>query len=536
MKLSWTRKHWWVAHLLIFSGLTSWGLAILTSRIWWIDPQYQYGLFQVLPTYFWLGLLLYVLGFLVLVREVGNKTFVILLVTLNIMIVGAAVFVEPNARVQDTWWHLGTAARIVELGTTGSIRTGNLIYLNWPGSFILTAVVSIVSNIPLTSYIRIFPLASSAFFSLGYYTFLPCLVRNELHRRLGAAVLVFLDPWLQFHNSPQAFGLMLLPLLLLCSTKTEVKWALISMLVFLSLVISHPTTSLFVLSLLIMWNILARLTKKHLHMARGPALLSLILLTAWTVYNSQIFDWNVLRFAESIGNLSQFEQSMTLVERGLGLQPSMLRLATALLAAVLGIAGLLLTRRNIERLVIGLGWTSTCVFIAIYDFFILRASFRDRTFTFLGLLTAPLMIELIFEHRMLDFSKLRMRSLVGLFTILLLASNLYGFYYLENDFVVNDSNIAAMRFAADHVPTRIFGNRVAIGYAFRTDLDVVFLYEYQSSQIPRNSFLLFDLHSLLSRTSHMKYSQIMKSLYPIYAHNNTANIVFNDGLFFLYYG
>lgn len=527
-----------VSYVLMFLGALLWLFAILSTRIWWIDPQYEFGLLQVLPIHFWAGLVCYIVGLLTTIRQVGKNTFLSLLLLLNFMITGVPVTVESNARIHDAWWHLATARTIVDSGNMESRESLPFMYLNWPGSFIFTALAVITSDVPVFSYIRVFPLISSSIFLMGYYLSISQLVKNEFHRRYGAIAILFFDPWLQFHNSPQAFALMLLPLILFTLPKSGRKWTLMTLLLYSSAVISHPITSIFLLLVTTTSYLMRQTLNSSAQRSQVNPVLLVTLLMAWLMHNAtQVFNNNIARVAENIWNVSLVDQSLALLQRRSVLLPSSIRLTTCLFAVILTLTHLVLGRRGPKILSLAMGWTAAIVFLSVYDLAFLGGSFNDRSFMFLGLLTAPLSIEFLIEHRVSKPSTSPLRTCIGVAVLCLLAGNFYTLYYFENDFVVNDRNIAAVKFVSGYVSTHmeLFGNRLSVAFAYKTNLNIVALYFHETQSVPLQSIVVFDSHSLLSTSPHMKSSRTMKALYIEYAGNPRASSIYNNGLFSMCY-
>jgi hypothetical protein len=102
--------------LFSFVGFAFWVFLVLTTRIWWSGPEYSFGLFQVLPIWFWIALFFQVAGLLLTLDSKSLILFLVQISFLNLIVLGTAVLVEPNARVNDTWMHAGTLNTIMNSG------------------------------------------------------------------------------------------------------------------------------------------------------------------------------------------------------------------------------------------------------------------------------------------------------------------------------------------------------------------------------------------------------------------------------------
>jgi hypothetical protein len=520
------------SYTLIILGIALWTLSIFHETIWWVAPQYEFGLLQVLPIHFWVGLICYVAGFLTIATKIGRNKFLVLFLLLNSMVVGIPIIVEPNARIQDAWWHLGTAKTIINNGNIESKQRTPFTYLEWPGSFLFNAMALIASDAPAPFYIRIFPLVSSSIFLLGYYLFLSQLSDSEIHRRYGAISLLFLDPWLNFHNSPQAFALMLFPLVLLALSRSGRKWVAIAMLLYVSIVVSHPVTSIFLILIAAASCVLLKIFRTKENNVR-TIILFLTLLTSWFVF---VAVWNFessLRMVFERGWFASLtEQSTTLLQTRLVLETSSIRLTASLFAFSMTLVSLILHRANRKRFALVLGWIAAVSFIMTLDLAVFKTYFNDRPFMFLGLLTAPFCIEPFMRKRATKLSQLYVLGVV-----FVLAANFSTFYYLENDLLVNNSNVATVEFAIGHRSTRtgLYGDRLDVAYLYEESYSIFSMYYYDTKFVPSDSIMVFDFHSLLSKTPNARFSRSMKTLYATYAENPQADSIYSNGLFFMYY-
>jgi hypothetical protein len=85
---------------------------------------------------------------------------------------------------------------------------------------------------------------------IGFYVWARHLIPNEIAQKLSVVLLLLLNVWLRFHFNPQAFGLILLPMLLISFMKEGRTWSAVSVILTIALVLFHPISPAFVLLLL----------------------------------------------------------------------------------------------------------------------------------------------------------------------------------------------------------------------------------------------------------------------------------------------
>ena len=55
--------------LLTIIGIIIWIYMILTTQIWWVPQRYEFGLFQILPIWFWISFFFILLGILLPIKQ-----------------------------------------------------------------------------------------------------------------------------------------------------------------------------------------------------------------------------------------------------------------------------------------------------------------------------------------------------------------------------------------------------------------------------------------------------------------------------------
>jgi hypothetical protein len=210
-------------------------------------------------------------------------------------------FIEP-LRVIDTYFHF---SRVLVVMSSGNIPTFEAFYFQYPGSTIWgTAFLSLTGLDSLSFLKYVFPIASTAIFSLGF-----CLLAKTIYgdiRVVGPSLLlVSLFGYGGWHFSPIGFGWMILPILLYLILQRGKNPSLCFILLSSALVISHPTTSVFLLGVFPVALLTSRLWKGRPqaldHMLLSRSLIFVAILCTWNSFiASNVFMQSVAGFISQV--------------------------------------------------------------------------------------------------------------------------------------------------------------------------------------------------------------------------------------------
>jgi hypothetical protein len=523
-----------ISILLSAVGFSLWLYVIVSTSVWWIDTSYEFGLFQQLPVFYWIGLLVYVGGVLLLFDNRSQRIFLCQILVLGIMIWGTPVFVENNARITDSWWHLGTAKTILDSGRITVNNAATHEYLEWPGSFVFSSIVLSVSGLPPELYMRIFPLFSSTIFVLVYYVCVQKIVENKIVQKLSIMALFFLNLWLEFHLSPQAFGLMLFPLMLVSLMKGTTHWNLIALVLFFSLVISHPLSPFFMILFSVTTTALSYVQKKktNLHVVFFLILSWL----GWFMFNAtQSFSLTVLQAATSILNFEEVRGTTeALVTARASYVPSLTRLVTIACTMAVALLYIISSRKQepARKFTLYVGWILAFFLFFSYDLIFNYSTLQDRAFMFVFLLIPILVAEFAWK---LANARIDIR-IVAAMLLLLLLPNLLTLYYNERALIVSDSNIKMVLHLNNYFSQGglyVYGSgHLDVIFAFNNSYNYLTLY-YQGNKLPVDSFIVFDEFTM--QTSAARGSSNMRYLFEICSERVGANLLYDSGPFEIYY-
>lgn len=508
-------------------------LAISGQNFSWIDPTYELGLFQALPIWFWIGLLLEIGAILISLQ--GNESlFVLQLLSINLMIWGTPVFVEPNARIVDTWQLLGTASTILRGGTMVVSNLPAHFYLQYPSSFIVGAEIIQLSGLTPPAFADVFPIIASSVFVIIYYAWAKNLVASTTQARLIALTFLLLDVWLSFHFSPQAFALMMLPLVLMSLQKMDRKWTAIGMFVFLSAVTYHPTTTLMIVAILGFQCAILVVLHKQEHGLNTMVLLFAAAWIGWYLLSSTTA-YMQYPLTNGLANLIRIYlygfEAQAQLGRAVWLIAPTIRLATEVF--LFAIAGLFLfhNRRRFELLARNLGWLFACLGIAAADLAVFSGSFGNRSLMLASFVLPVMLVTFAWQ----DLSQRRIRRIVQAVAIVLLILNVSTLYYYESYNVISDSNLQTSKFLSEEYDIgslggRLIGEIITPLYYYAPEMGWFFpnFPHGVPEELSRGTVVVCDAYTLTAKTLPTD-AKIMEQLCHIGREKTGMNLICSNG-------
>jgi hypothetical protein len=207
----------------------------------------QFGLLQEVPLTYWLGLGLLAFSVFLAARGDSDLLFVVVGAAFLGMLAGSAALLEPNPPVWDSYLHFASAETIVR---TGRIPTDPSEYAaNWPGLFLVAAFTDLIGGLAPLQFVTLFPIFSGCFTFLALFVFLRAWFPAYVTRPASILTAV-LNVWAQYHVSPQGIGLSLALLVLATAWDKRVPVRVANAALFLGLVLSHATSTIFLLGIL----------------------------------------------------------------------------------------------------------------------------------------------------------------------------------------------------------------------------------------------------------------------------------------------
>ncbi|MFH0815927.1 MAG: hypothetical protein V1934_03820 [Methanobacteriota archaeon] len=247
----------WLQSPVGFTALTllSLVLAIVASLntrpLMRLSPDSQFGILNVIPWEYWLAI---AMSFSLMVANVFNKKrgyfplsiliFVVLFVNIE------SFFLAEPVGSTDAYLHFVKGAALADSGNTFFSFDLGAYPNGYFGSFMFTKVVAEtmgLGNGDVVFVLSVFRfLVPLWFFGCMYYLFTKL---TTLRRARGISIVMILGiPYFQFHWSPHAFGLILLPILLYTvavPSDNRKKCLAIQVLLFTLLIFTHGPTAIY---------------------------------------------------------------------------------------------------------------------------------------------------------------------------------------------------------------------------------------------------------------------------------------------------
>ncbi len=193
--------------------------------------------------------------------------------------------IEP-LRVKDMFYHFSRVVTVLQNGHIPPPSASNEYYFQYPGSTFFGAIFLEITGIQSTLFLKIiFPFMQTAIFSLGFAVIVKKIFKTWTIVGPSLLLVVLFD-YGGYHFSPYGFAWMLIPLLLLPLMSRDTRSSpLIFILLSFTLIISHPTTSIFLLVILPALFLFLALSKKT-----SPQRLNTLLICV-SVYVIMTFSW-----------------------------------------------------------------------------------------------------------------------------------------------------------------------------------------------------------------------------------------------------
>jgi len=182
---------------------------------------------------------------------------------------GTPSLFEANPRYWDSYLHFSQGLAIQG---TGHLPLGNIAQYsaNWPGTFLFDAILVETTGMSPLLLLMVYPFLAGGITFVAMFVFL----RSTFPRPVAgmAAILSsLLAVWAQYHLSPQSLGFVLMLLILSTMWRPQSRWRALSATLFVGLVVSHPTSTLVLLSILIVFTIFGLLPFRKSPQAKKDA-------------------------------------------------------------------------------------------------------------------------------------------------------------------------------------------------------------------------------------------------------------------------
>lgn len=242
-----------------FAGLLIVILSGVGAQVYQVPLRAQLGLFQMLPPTYWLGLALIAFAALLAYRQASNALVVVTGAILLAVLAGTPSLFEPTPRYWDAYMHFAQAQ---QLALSGRIASGDpsAYSVNWPGAFLIMWTLAGATAVTPLAFLSLFPFLVGAITFVAMFELLRSIVPDATARAAAVPTALF-AVWAQYHVSPQSLGFILALLILAIVRRPETKWRFICATLFVSLVVSHPTSAILLITILSAFAVLSILPR-----------------------------------------------------------------------------------------------------------------------------------------------------------------------------------------------------------------------------------------------------------------------------------
>jgi hypothetical protein len=393
-------------------------------------PPDGFYYFSSLPFYYWIGIGLstasLVISFLYDKRPTNDARLVPILL-IGMFLYGTPVLTYEVPRFADIFAH---GAEVLPIISNGHINSSDTYAIEYPSTFLLLAMFSIVQNADVLTLMRF----TEIFTILTVVTLVYCISRVSNSRYAGLAPLGFMGAfWVdQGHFSPQGLSLVfyliffLAIIKALASNSSRRGWLVLAIIMLLAVNFTSPTNSLFlILNLGTIAAISYLLVRKNVVTNRiliFTAIAGTIFL-CWSIYNAesktilkaQEFEQ---RIVEDFGSLETIKVTPAPSESYQTIND--LRLMVVGFVILSGIAiSVAVTRKKSAISLILVGWFATASFIVITMY--LSPVLLSRTFLYISIPWALLIASLFVQKDQLKWHKSLKAMLVVIVLLLVLS-------------------------------------------------------------------------------------------------------------------
>jgi hypothetical protein len=358
--------------------------------------------------------------------------------------------------VWDSYMHFFSSMTIAEDGSI--LAQGLLTYSgNYPGFFVVGTTYYLLANPNVLDFLHLWPLFVSSLTLLSFYLFIRTYLPGWDHR-FAFLISCFGNVWVQYHYSPQSLGLAAGLLVFVFLEKDGFRWLLLALAAFTYVVISHPTTTFFIVAALIFREVVvvykAWRVKGEAKERSWPIFAFLLVWIGWLFTAAREYSgvlWNIIyskiSFIFEISQTTQQAAGQRTAGNIFAFSPylRLVLLATLMFFLILAILSWLLSRRrrNVPGCLVALSLIP--IIVIPLDLLFLGGSVYDRGFLFFAL-SAPILITLMYFRRWTNW-----RKLAAVVMVLAMATCCASTFYQESLYVVSQRSVEMSEFLDEHV-------------------------------------------------------------------------------------
>lgn len=521
------------------------------SHIESVPISNQFGLLQMLPPLYWVGIGTMALALFLGMKSPNHIVFIVQAMFLYLAVWGAPALFETYASGWDVYLHYYSSQNIIRFGHLNPAFSFSYEN-NYPGLFMLTSAFSLLAEPDAFSFLRFYPLFAAALTLLSIYLFTSTYIPG-LDHRLALVLAMMADVWVQMAFSPQSVGLAVGLFVFVFLEKRGIKWQTLALISFAFLVISHPTTTFLIMGALVAREIFVTIRKhwkpiSYAKERRIKLLCAMIivwvvwLLTAARAYLGFLMD-DITNRIDYILKLTDVVSGAVVQRTGgnLWLYAPYIRLATVGVFTLMALIALLLGLRKRFR---GekIPTTSLMLFVVPFifialDIILLNSQLYDRGIMLL-ILSSSVIVTFGFRYvgsiRPIRFAAIAI-------AILMAAACFSTVYYQEGLNVVSQETIETSHFVADRLPpgTTVIGGHLVLPVWIGGVKDYDWVQNYVFYPKPLGNITRDGMHvvAVFDTSSNLWSTQYGDFTYYFYLNDKDNNsMVYDNGNYQVNYG
>ncbi len=448
--------------LLSISGFSLVIVSAFGNQIEWLSPSALFGLYDVVPLTYWLGVGVMVLSLLLGLRNGNTKVFAVQFLLIYVALWNTPALFERYPSVWDSYQHYFSTLNIINTGSSLSEGLGTYA-ANYPGFFVLTAVYSLLGNAPVLDMLRFYPFVVSTFTFVALYltvrTYVPVL-----GFRTAMLLCALGNVWVQYHFSPQSLGLAAALLIFVFLEKGGMRWLLMALAAFTYLAISHPTSMFIVVGALVLREVIVRFrafrAKEMIGERTWPISIFITVWILWLITGARMYSYSLVNQVSDklyyIYNAPATVEQAAYLRTAGNIFPISPLVRTSLLGSfflLFFLATVILFLRRRKRQM-RRKTSRTSVFCLVFvslilapmDIFFLQGSIYDRALLFFALAAPMLFVPVLIIERK------RVFKVILLLAVVMAAACAITSTYQESLYVVSDRSLATTDFLSEVMP------------------------------------------------------------------------------------
>lgn len=457
-------------YALSFLGMAICLLSSMGYQIETVPLGTPFGYFGLLPFSYWVGILFMTLSLAIGLRSSPETVFFIQAVLLFVALWGAPSMFSKYPTVWDSYVHYDSSLQLVRTGMLSNDDVNSYAF-NYPGFFVLGASYALLGEPDALLFLRLYPLFAAIMTMAALYLFARTYV-PKLDYRLAFLFSAFANVWLQFNYSPQSMGLVAGLLIFVCLEREGKEWLYAAMFLFAYVVISHPTTLIFVLGAIALKEIVARLiraTVARRHPIKWgrpwPVGVFILIWLGWFFTGASSFSLNLVEFIttrlDALMNINEGIQQQVVMRTTpvniLGAIYPQLRTGMMAIFAALTLLALLAFLIQRRKGPVSMPSNILALFLIALAIIPLDIVFFNGQLYDRGIMYIVLVAPIVFVPLLMGKKHRYARPLLGVFVAMVVVAGASTMFYQEALYITNSRGITATDYMSELDPKWVAG-------------------------------------------------------------------------------